>query len=53
MGAECLSQGGERDVAVPAEVASAFEVVQAETVFEFSVVVLDAPADLREPDEFP
>src|SRR5699024_12415138 len=27
------------------------EVVQAEAVFEFAVVVLDAPADLSEPDE--
>jgi hypothetical protein len=33
-------------VPVPAGVAAAFEVVQAEAVFELAVVVLDAPADL-------
>nr|WP_233520224.1 hypothetical protein [Prauserella sp. PE36] len=38
---------------MPAEVAAAFEVVQAEAVFELAEVVPDAPADLREPDRFP
>lgn len=51
--AEGLGEGGEGDVAVPAEVAAAFEVVEPEAVFEFAVVVFDAPADLREPDQFP
>jgi hypothetical protein len=40
-------------VAVPAGIAAAFEVVEPEAVFEFSVVVLDSPADLRESDKFP
>jgi hypothetical protein len=40
-------------VAVPAEVGAAFEVIQAEAVFEFSVVVFDAPADLGQPNQFP
>ena len=53
MRAECLSQCGEGDVTMPAEVAAAFEVVQAEAVFEFAVVVLDAPADLGQPDGNP
>jgi hypothetical protein len=38
-------------VAVPAGVAAAFEVVQAEAVFEFAVVVLDTPADLGQAHE--
>jgi hypothetical protein len=42
-----LGEGGEGDVAVPAEVAAAFEVVQAEAGLEFAVVVFDPPADLR------
>ena len=33
-------------MAVPAGVGASFEVVQAEAVFEFAVVVFDAPADL-------
>ncbi|GAA4554511.1 hypothetical protein GCM10023175_52570 [Pseudonocardia xishanensis] len=37
---------GDGDVAVPAEVAAAFDGVQAEAVFEFAVVVFDEPADL-------
>ena len=53
VGAECLGQCGERDVTVPAEVAAAFEMVQTEAVFEFAVVVLDAPADLGQPDQCP
>jgi hypothetical protein len=52
LGADGPGQRGEGDVAVPAEIAAAFEVVQAEAVFEFAVVVFDAPADLRELDEF-
>ena len=50
--AECLCDGREGDVPVPSEVASAFEVVETEAVFEFSVVVFDAPADLRETHQF-
>src|ERR1700716_587384 len=43
---EGLGYGDEGDVAVPAGVGASFEVVQAEAVFEFAVVVFDAPADL-------
>jgi len=43
-----LSDRGEGDVTVPSGVAAAFEVVEPESVFEFAVVVLDSPADLRE-----
>jgi hypothetical protein len=35
---------GEGDVSVPSGPGSAFEVVQAEAVFEFAVVVFDPPA---------
>jgi hypothetical protein len=35
-----LGQGGEGDLAVPAEVGAAFEVIQAEAVFEFAVLVV-------------
>jgi hypothetical protein len=38
-------------VAVPAEVGAAFEMIEAEAVFEFSVVVFDAPADLGQPNQ--
>src|SRR5687767_13391527 len=38
------------DVVMPAAVGAAFEVSQAEGVLEFAVVVLDAPAELGEPD---
>ncbi len=51
MRTERLGEGGECDVAVPADVAAAFEMVQSEPVFEFAVVVLDTPTDFREPDE--
>lgn len=44
MRTEGLGEGGECDVAVPADVASAFEMVQPESVFEFAVVVLDTPS---------
>lgn len=37
---------------VPAEPGAAFEVVEAQGDFEFAVVVLDAPAEFREADEF-
>lgn len=47
-----MGGGDEGGVVVPAEPGSAFEVVQTEGVFEFAVVVFDAPADLRQPDEF-
>jgi hypothetical protein len=36
---------------VPAEPGAASEVGQAEAVFEFAVVVFDAPADLGEADQ--
>jgi len=36
-----LGEDGEGDVAVPADEAAAFEVVDAETGFEFAVVVFD------------
>ncbi len=38
-GAEGLGQGGEGDMAVPAEVGAALEVVQAEAGFQLAVVV--------------
>jgi len=48
---ERLGEGGECDVPVPADVASTFEMIQSEPVFELPVVVLDTPTDFREPDE--
>jgi hypothetical protein len=39
-------------VAVPAQVGAAFEVAEAEAVLELAVVVLDPPADLRQPGQF-
>jgi hypothetical protein len=45
----CGDQGG---VVMPAVPGAAFEVVQAEGVFEFAVVVLDAPADLGQSHQF-
>ena len=36
---------------VPAGVGPAFEVIETECVFEFSVVLLDAPAQLPEADQ--
>jgi hypothetical protein len=50
-GEECLGGGDEGDVVVPAAPGAAFEVDQAEAVFEFAVVVLDAPAHLRPPHQ--
>ena len=41
----------ERDVVVPAWVGAAFEVIQAERVFELAVVMLDPPAQLGQADE--
>jgi hypothetical protein len=41
----------EGDVVVPARPGAAFEVVEAERVFELAVVLLDAPAQLRELDK--
>ena len=45
----CGDEGG---VVVPAEPGAAFEVVETEDVFEFSVVVFDTPANLAQADEF-
>src|SRR3954447_13774057 len=53
LGAERLGQGGESDMAMPALIVAALEMVQAEAVFEFAVVVLDAPADLGESNQCP
>ena len=50
-GAERLGEADEGDVVVPAGVAAAFEVVESEAVFEFAVVVFDAPADLGQADQ--
>src|SRR5579862_8990916 len=50
-GEEPVRDGDERDVVVPALVGTAFEVIESERVFEFTVVVLDPPAQLPEPDE--
>ena len=50
-GAERLGEADEGDVVVPAGVAAAFEVVEPEAVFEFAVVVFDAPADLGQADQ--
>lgn len=41
----------EGDVVVPAGPGPAFEVVQAQAVLEFAVVVLDAPADFGQTDQ--
>src|SRR3954447_12327087 len=50
-GEEGVRDRDERDVVMPAAVGAALEVVQAERVFEFAVVVLDAPAELAEPNQ--
>ena len=50
-GQEGVGDRDERDVVVPAAVAAALEVVEAEGVFELAVVVLDAPAQLGQPDQ--
>ena len=50
-GQERLRDGDEGDVVVPAGVGAAFEVVEAECVFEFAVVVLDPPAHLGQADQ--
>src|ERR1019366_1509609 len=50
-GEEGVGDRDQGDVVVPAGVAAALEVVEAERVFEFSVVVFDAPANLREGHE--
>src|SRR3954465_11537733 len=50
-GAKRLSEDGERDMTVPSCERSPFEVIHTEPGFQFAVVVLDAPADLRQPDE--
>lgn len=49
-GEEGLGGGHEGDVVMPARPGSSLEVVQAQAVLEFSVVVLDAPADLGQTD---
>jgi hypothetical protein len=43
--------GDEGDVAVPAGPGAAFEVVEAESGFQFAVVVFDAPAGFAEADQ--
>lgn len=50
-GEEGLGSGHENDVVVPAWPGTAFEVVQAQAALEFSVVVLNAPADLGQADQ--
>jgi len=50
-GAEGLGQGGEGDMAVPAEVGAALEVVQAEAGFQLAVVVPGPPPDLGQPGQ--
>ena len=46
-----MRDGDQGDVVVPAAVGAAFEVVEAERVFELAVVVLDAPAKLGQAHE--
>src|SRR3990172_7637445 len=48
---EGVGEGDERHVVVPAPEGASLEVVEAERVLELPVVVLDAPAELREPHE--
>ena len=43
-------EDGEGDMAVPADEAAALEMVDAETGFEFAVVVFDPSAYLRDAD---
>jgi hypothetical protein len=43
--------GDEDDVVVPAVPGAAFEVGQAQGLFHFAVVVLDAPAEFGEADQ--
>jgi hypothetical protein len=49
-GDEGLGEDGEGDVAVPAGVGAAFELVQSQAGFQLAVVVLDPPPDLGQPD---
>jgi hypothetical protein len=51
-GQKLVGDGHERDVVVPAAVAAAFEVVEAERVLELAVVVFDAPAQLAHLHQF-
>jgi hypothetical protein len=46
-----MVQGGQGDVALPASPGPAFEVVQAGCL-QLTVIVLDPPTDLGQPDEF-
>lgn len=50
-GEEGVGGGHEGEVVVPARPGPTFELVQVQAVFEFAVVVLDAPADLGQPDQ--
>ncbi len=47
-GDEEVGCGDQGDVAVPAGPGAAFEVVESEAFFQFSVVVFDAPPDLAQ-----
>src|SRR3954454_21721280 len=49
--AECLVQGGERDLAMPADVASPFEMIQAEAVFQSAIFMLDPPTHSGESNQ--
>src|SRR5579875_19788 len=50
-GQECVRDRDQGDVVIPAAVGAAFEVIESESVFEFAVVMLDAPAQLPQPDQ--
>ncbi|GHD76466.1 hypothetical protein GCM10010317_093080 [Streptomyces mirabilis] len=50
-GEKGVGGGHEGDVVVPAGPRTPLDVVQAQAVFEFAVVVLDAPADLGQTDQ--
>lgn len=50
-GAEGVGGGDQGDVVVPPAPGAALEVGQAERMFHLAIVVLDAPAELRQPHE--
>src|SRR5262245_14563463 len=48
---EGVGHGGERDVPVPARIAAALEVIEAEFVLQLLVLLLDRPSLVRDPDQ--
>ena len=46
-----VGQGGEHDVAMPADKRAALEVIEAEFVFQLLVLLFDGPAVMRQADQ--